>query len=139
MVQSDPVPDPILSDKFAEAVAYAIHLHREHARKGTTIPYASHLLAVASLVLEHGGSEIQAIAALLHDSIEDCAGLDPAPLKREIREKFGGDVLRIVEGCSDSERSVGKLPWRIRKHSYLAGIRKKNPATLLVSLADKIA
>ena len=137
-VEPDRVPDPILSDKFAEAVAYTLRLHRGHARKGTAVPYASHLLAVASLVLEHGGSEVQAIAALLHDAIEDCAGSDPAPLKREIREQFGGEVLRIVEGCSDSERSVGKLPWRIRKDAYLAGICKKNSDTLLVSLADKV-
>ena len=130
-------PNPILSDRFADGVAFAVRLHRNHMRKETTIPYASHLLAVASLVLEYGGSEVQAIAALLHDAIEDCAGSDPAPLKREIREKFGGAVLRIVEGCSDSEQSVGKSAWRIRKDAYLAGIRKKDPDTLLVSLADK--
>jgi len=88
-----------LTNRFAEAFGYALELHRQQRRKGTEIPYIAHLMAVSGLVLEHGGTEDEAIAALLHDAVEDQGG---APVLAEIRRRFGEDVGTIVEGCSDT-------------------------------------
>jgi len=88
-----------LGPKLQRAFAYAAKMHAGQARKATTVPYLSHLMAVASLVLEAGGDEEMAIAALLHDVVEDCGGM---PRLREIRKQFGARVARIVEGCTDS-------------------------------------
>ena len=85
----------ILSQRFEDALVYAARLHAKQIRKGTTIPYVSHLLSVASIVLEHGGNEVEAIAALLHDAIEDQGG---AETREEIRRRFGDAVVSIVDG-----------------------------------------
>jgi (p)ppGpp synthase/HD superfamily hydrolase len=125
---------PLLSDKFDAALLLATDHHRRQLRKGTEIPYVSHLLAVSSLVLEMGGSETEAIAALLHDAVEDGGG---RPMLERIRAEFGEDVARIVLANSDSETEP-KPPWRQRKTTYLADIAHKQPDELRVSLADKL-
>ena len=123
----------ILSDRYTEALAFTADAHRGQVRKGTTIPYLSHLLAVSGLVLEHGGDEIEAIAGLLHDALED-VGLH---LRDPIRERFGSPVLAIVEGCTDAT-SLPKPPWRARKEAYIAHLRHAPPPVLRVSAADKL-
>src|SRR3954451_22154486 len=103
---------PRLSEKYSEAVGYAAAAHARQVRKDTSIPYISHPIAVSALVIEHGGNEVQAIAALLHDVLEDC-GAHHAPV---IAERFGIDVLKIVQGITDGvpdDRGV-KPPWRMR-------------------------
>jgi methionine-R-sulfoxide reductase len=122
-----------LTERFDQAFAYASELHRDQRRKETDIPYISHLMSVAALVLEHGGNEDQAIAALLHDAVEDQGG---QPVLDEIRKRFGEGVARIVDECSDAWGEP-KPPWRARKEDYIAKLPKKGPETLLVSLADK--
>jgi (p)ppGpp synthase/HD superfamily hydrolase len=126
-----------LSDKFTEALGFACTLHRQQIRKGSSIPYMAHLLAVASIALEHGADEDEAIAALLHDSIEDQSNGDSEGLKNRIREKFGGRVLAIVEGCTDAE-TTPKPPWRERKEKYIAHLATATPSVLLVSASDKL-
>jgi (p)ppGpp synthase/HD superfamily hydrolase len=123
-----------LSARFAEALVYATELHGRQARKGTSVPYVSHLLAVAGLVLEHDGTEEEAIAALLHDAIEDQGG---AATGDEIRRRFGPAVYAIVEGCTDSDLTP-KPPWRPRKEAYLARVRGAPASVRLVSAADKL-
>lgn len=123
----------MLTDRYSQAFAYAAELHRDQLRKGTAIPYLSHLMAVSVIVLEQGGSEDQAIAALLHDAVEDQGGL---PVAVEIRRRFGEDVARIVLDCTDAHEQP-KPAWRARKEAYLASLPKKRPDSLLVSLADK--
>ena len=112
----------------------ASDLHSGQYRKGTDIPYIAHLMSVSALVLEHGGSEDQAIAALLHDAVEDQGGLETA---EKIRGEFGATVAEIVLACSDSTGDP-KPPWLERKKSYLAHLRSAQPEVLLVSLADKV-
>ena len=126
--------NPILSTKFDDALAFAVDLHREQPRKGTGVPYVSHLLSVAALVLEHGGSEDQAIAALLHDAVEDQGG---RPTAERIRERFGDLVAEIVDGCTDTDVSP-KPPWRLRKEAYVARVRNEPAHVRLVSAADKL-
>ena len=123
-----------LTDRFDDAFVYAHRIHRNQRRKRTERPYISHLMGVASLVLQYGGDEEQAIAALLHDAVEDCGG---APRLKEIREKFGERVARIVNGCTDSDQ-MQKPPWRERKQRYVDHVRKEEPDVLLVSAADKL-
>lgn len=125
---------PKLSERFDEALAYASQLHRTQERKGSGIPYVGHLLSVASLVIEGGGSEDQAIAGLLHDAVEDQGG---APTLAEIRARFGDGVATIVEECSDTDQ-VPKPPWKARKQAYVDHLGYASKATLLVSLADKL-
>lgn len=120
--------------RFTEALSYATELHQEQIRKGTDIPYISHLLAVASLVLENGGKEDEAIAALLHDAIEDQGG---DATRQEIRKRFGEQVASIVDGCTDAEVTP-KPPWRKRKEAYVAHLREAPPSVRLVSAADKL-
>jgi GTP pyrophosphokinase len=124
----------VLTSRFDEAYAYAARLHADQARKGTNIPYLSHLLAVASLVLEDGGSEDEAIAALLHDAVEDQGGQETLA---EIRNRFGERVAGIVESCSDTD-TVPKPPWRERKERYIARIRQASSEVRRVSMADKL-
>ena len=124
----------LLSDRYAEAFAYALELHRTQSRKETEIPYVAHLMAVSSLVLEHGGTEIEAIAALLHDAVEDQGG---PPILAEITSRFGNEVAAIVEGCSDTDVTP-KPPWRKRKEDYIAHIRRAPASVRLVSAADKL-
>lgn len=123
-----------LSNRFDEAFLYAHEAHRNQLRKKTNRPYISHLMGVASLVLQYGGDEEQAIAALLHDVVEDCGG---APRLMEIREKFGERVARIVDGCTDSDQDP-KPPWLERKQRYLERVRGEPEEVLLVSAADKL-
>lgn len=125
---------PKLSDRFDQAFLFAHEAHRNQLRKKTDRPYISHLMGVASLVLQYGGDEEQAIAALLHDVVEDCGG---APRLAEIRERFGERVARIVDGCTDSDQTP-KPPWRERKQSYLDRVRGEQADVLLVSAADKL-
>ncbi len=123
-----------LSVRFDEALAYAHEAHRKQLRKGTQIPYIAHLMAVAGLVLENGGDEDTAIAALLHDVIEDGGG-DAA--RQEILRRFGQRVVEIVNECTDAE-VIPKPPWRERKEKYLAHLRHASPPARLVSAADKV-
>ncbi|MBB5456760.1 HD domain-containing protein [Paraburkholderia sp. Cpub6] len=126
----------MLTEKFVRATELALRLHAAQRRKGTQIPYTSHLLGVASLVLENGGDEEQAIAGLLHDAIED-VGPEVAPT---IRELFGERVLRIVKGCTDGvpDASGQKPDWRTRKVAYLAHLEQAEADVLLVSASDKL-
>ena len=123
-----------LTTRFDEALAYASDLHRTQERKGSGIPYVGHLLSVASLVIEGGGTEDQAIAGLLHDAVEDQGG---APTLAVIRERFGDGVARIVEQCSDTDE-VPKPPWKQRKQQYVDHLVYASKETILVSLADKL-
>ena len=123
-----------LGPRFEEALGYAIGHHRGDRRKGTAIPYAAHLLAVASLVLEMESAEDEAIAALLHDVVEDGGGEEA---EAEIRARFGDDVARIVRANSDTVTDP-KPPWRQRKEDYITGIAGKAPDELRVSIADKL-
>jgi (p)ppGpp synthase/HD superfamily hydrolase len=123
-----------LTGLFEEALIYATRLHSRQRRKWESTPYISHLLGVASLVLEDGGDEQEAIAALLHDAVEDQGGL--ATLE-EIRHRFGDRVASIVEACSDSFTDP-KPPWRQRKEAYVARMRQAAPEVRRVSLADKL-
>lgn len=124
---------PFLTGRFDDALAYASHLHRAQRRKGSEIPYVSHLLAVAAIALENGADEDQAIAALLHDAVEDQGGL--AQLEA-IRARFGGGVAEIVADCTDAHEEP-KPAWRPRKEAYIASLARKPARSLAVSLADK--
>jgi (p)ppGpp synthase/HD superfamily hydrolase len=129
-----------LAGRFTDAVYYAAVAHHGHLRKGTEIPYLSHLLSVAALVLEHGGSELQATAAVLHDVVEDCGG---APRLEDVRRTFGDEVAELVAALSDAmpEEGEEKDDWRPRKEAYLHHLEEMvgdhHPATL-VSLCDKL-
>jgi len=123
----------MLTGRFDDALVFASRLHRAQRRKGTDIPYVSHLMAVSALVLEHGGNEDQAIAALLHDAAEDQGG---ATILEEIRGRFGEPVARIVADCTDAWEEP-KPDWRPRKEAYIAKLPAKHASSLLVSLADK--
>ncbi len=125
---------PLLAARFEEALQYAVRLHARQLRKGTRVPYAAHLLAVAALVLEDGGSEDEAIAALLHDAVEDQGG---DATRQELRRRFGDNVARIVDGCTDAE-VIPKPPWLERKKRYLAHLPEAPPDVLRVSAADKL-
>lgn len=124
----------VISTRFEDALVHAHILHQAQLRKGTMIPYISHLLTVAALVIENGGSEDQAIAGLLHDAAEDQGG---APRLAAIRHRFGDLVADIVADCTDAYTDP-KPPWRPRKEAYLASLPSKPKSSLLVSLADKV-
>lgn len=119
---------------LADAVGLAAGLHAGQRRKGSDTPYLAHLLAVCALVLEHGGDEAQAVAALLHDAIEDAGG-DAA--RAVIRARFGEDVLAIVEGCTDTDETP-KPPWRARKERFLQRLAAAPPRVRLIVAADKL-
>ena len=127
----------ILTQRYADAVAYTSALHASQARKSTSIPYVSHLLGVSSLILEAGGDEDMAIAGLLHDGPEDQGG---QKVLDEIRERFGERVANIVMGCTDSlaEDPEDKADWRERKEDYIAHLKDVDDDALTVSLADKL-
>ncbi|MGI9016456.1 MAG: HD domain-containing protein [Euzebya sp.] len=130
-----PTPHLVLTRRFADAVFYAADLHRDQARKDTTIPYLSHLLGAAAFVMEQEGTtEDQAIAALLHDAIED---QPDRTTFAGIEEQFGADVATIVRDCTDAEVHP-KPPWKKRKVEYLAHLEQAPVASLQVSLADKL-
>jgi (p)ppGpp synthase/HD superfamily hydrolase len=126
--------DSLLGPRFEDALVYALHAHDGHLRKGSRVPYVSHLLGVCALVLEDGGGEDEAIAALLHDAVEDQGGLERLD---DIRSRFGERVAQIVAECSDSFETP-KRPWRERKDGYLAHLEEASPEALRVSLADKV-
>jgi len=123
------------SPKFRKALNYAALVHGHQIRKKTGRAYIGHLLNVASLVIEYGGDEEMAIAALLHDAVEDQGGL---PRLREIRRKFGKRVAHIVDGCTDSY-AVPKPPWLERKRAYVERVRRESAQVRLVSAADKLS
>ncbi|RUR80176.1 hypothetical protein PCC6912_30360 [Chlorogloeopsis fritschii PCC 6912] len=124
----------MLSQRFTEALNYATQLHANQVRKGSGVPYVAHLLGVASIALEYGANEDEAIAALLHDAIEDQGG---AATREEIRRRFGENVTAIVDGCTDAD-TTPKPPWRSRKEIYIAHLATASPSILLVSAADKL-
>lgn len=124
----------ILSARYHRALALAYELHHRQLRKGSNVPYLSHLLAVSSLALEHGAGEDEAIAALLHDAVEDQGGL--ATLDR-IRAELGDAVAEIVLGCTDSV-ATPRPPWRARKEAYLVHLGSASPSVRLVSSCDKL-
>ena len=126
-----------LSERFYEAFAFASELHREQLRKVGRVPYLSHLLRVAGLALDFGASEDVAIAALLHDAVEDCGGMETEAI---IRERFGDFVADVVLETSDSTTADAnrKAPWRERKEAYLAHLRTGSEAAALVSGCDKL-
>jgi (p)ppGpp synthase/HD superfamily hydrolase len=123
-----------LTKRFEQALKYASVLHARQLRKGTQVPYVAHLLATAAIALEHGASEDEAIAALLHDAVEDQGGKRTLAA---IRRKFGPVVADIVEGCTDTDQQP-KPPWRPRKQAYLAHLRRAPASVRLVSAADKL-
>ena len=126
-------PTMLRWSRLSEAATLAFRIHADQRRKGTDIPYLSHLLGVASLVLEHGGDEDQGCAALLHDAIED-GGAEWEPI---IADRFGPRVASIVRGCTDADEQP-KPPWRARKQAYLNHLEMAGEEILLVSAADKL-
>jgi GTP pyrophosphokinase len=126
-------PTPLTS-RFEQALLFATRKHSTQIRKGASTPYISHLLSVTALVLEAGGNEDLAIAALLHDVVEDCGG---APMLKEVRRRFGKRVADVVEACSDTDITP-KPPWRDRKEQYILHLRTADAGIRLVSIADKL-
>jgi (p)ppGpp synthase/HD superfamily hydrolase len=123
--------------RLAQAFRFALDAHGEQTRKGRDIPYASHLLQVAGLVLEHGGDAALASAALLHDAIEDCPELD----REALRANFGNEVAYVVEACTDllpGDRPDAKSEWAPRKRAYLARLHRADARTRLVVVCDKL-
>jgi len=129
--QSDKV---ILGYQFEQALVYVTRLHRQQHRKVVPTPYVGHLLAVSALVLEDGGAEVEAIAALLHDAIEDQGG---EATRQELLRRFGVEVTTIVEGCTEPAWQAQQT-WRQHKQQYLAKIRQGSTAVHRVALADKL-
>jgi (p)ppGpp synthase/HD superfamily hydrolase len=125
---------PSLGPRLQQAFRYAAEKHAGQTRKQSAVPYLSHLMAVAGLVLEAGGDEDMAIAALLHDVVEDCGGM---PRLREVRKQFGPRVAKIVEGCTDAY-IVPKPEWLQRKKDYLSEVKHADAETRLVSASDKL-
>jgi (p)ppGpp synthase/HD superfamily hydrolase len=123
-----------LSPQFEAALVYAARIHGGQRRKKTGIPYIAHLLGVTALVLEHGGSEIEAIAALLHDAVEDAGG---ARRLADIRKKFGEPVAGMIDACTDSAE-IPRKPWRERKELYLERITHATASVRLILAADKL-
>lgn len=123
-----------LGPRFQHAFEFAAKQHAGQTRKASTIPYIAHLMGVASLVFEAGGDEDLAIAALLHDVVEDCGG---APMLKQIHRRFGSRVAKIVDGCTDAYQ-LPKPPWHDRKVSYINRLKKEDDETRLVSAADKL-
>lgn len=124
-----------LSQRFEDAFVFANKLHAEQFRKGKTgVPYVAHLMSVCALVLESGGGEDEAIAALLHDAVEDQGG---AETREVIRQRFGEHVASIVDGCTDSWENP-KPPWRQRKERFVEGLAEAPPEVIRVVSADKL-
>jgi (p)ppGpp synthase/HD superfamily hydrolase len=123
-----------LGPRFLKALQFAAEKHSGQTRKASTIPYIAHLMGVASLVLEAGGDEGLAIAALLHDVVEDCGGV---PMQREVERRFGKRVAKVVDGCTDADTDP-KPPWRERKERYIRHLKKADADTRMVSAADKL-
>jgi len=132
------VTQQIIGPKFLEALRFAVQIHGEDLRKGTSIPYLSHLLSVCSLVLEDDGDEDEAIAALLHDTLED----HPEDvMKADIEDRFGNRVADLVTQCTDTPPDYGggpKAPWHERKAAYVERIRNEKYPLCRIALADKL-
>ncbi|KXB29880.1 hypothetical protein AT959_14905 [Dechloromonas denitrificans] len=124
----------MLSPKFALALQFANEIHGTQQRKGLGAPYISHLMAVSASVLEHGGNETEAIAALLHDAAEDCGG---RPMLETVRVMFGDEVAEIVDACTDTMEEP-KPAWRPRKEAYVAHLAAASPSVKLVAGCDKL-
>jgi (p)ppGpp synthase/HD superfamily hydrolase len=124
----------MLTNRFSFALVYAHRLHINQVRKGSNTPYISHLLSVAALVLEDGGNEDEAIAALLHDAVEDCGG---TPILEEIRTTFGEQVATLVRECTESE-TFPKPPWKERKERYLEQLKNSDLGAYRIAIADKL-
>lgn len=134
------VDEALLRSRFDGALAAAAAWHRYQVRKGTTVPYISHLLAVTAIVLEQGGTEDEAVAALLHDAVEDTGGL---PRLEQIRVLFGDTAAGLVEALSDSTSTVREVDqdrrgWRARKEAYLAHLEGASRPVRLIAAADKL-
>lgn len=124
-----------LTTRFTDALTYAAAAHDGQLRKGTDLPYVSHLLSVAALVLDDGGSETEAIAALLHDVVEDQGGHERL---LDVRARFGDEVADIVAACTGYDTTTDRGPWRERKERYVAHVATMPTAAQRVSLADKL-
>jgi hypothetical protein len=124
----------MLTTRFDKALTYALHAHDTQTRKGTKIPYAAHLMSVASLILESGGTEDEAIIGLLHDAVEDAGGADRLA---DIRGRFGAEIADAVHECS-AEDKTDDPGWAVRKDRYVAGLATCSTTALRVSLADKV-
>lgn len=125
---------PDLGERFEHALIVAARLHRRQRRKGSDVPYVAHLLGVCAIVLEYGGGEAEAIAALLHDAVEDQGG---EATFEHIRREFGEEVAGLVAACTDSW-TVPKPPWRQRKEAFLERLDSASDGALLVAAADKL-
>lgn len=123
-----------MTPKFEEALTYATQAHGGQLRKKTQIPYIAHVLAVTAIALEHGATEDEAVAALLHDVVEDCGG---APRLADIEARFGKGVADIVAGCTDTD-VIPKPPWTARKQAYVAHVVQAPETVQLVAAADKL-
>ena len=124
----------ILSPRFEQALLYAATIHAGQTRKGTTIPFFTHLISVAGIALEHGASEDEAIGALLHDAVERAGGEQRLA---DIRARFGENVAAIVEGCTEPQ-GTPKPPWRARKAAFIAHLPRSLEPVRLVAAADKL-
>lgn len=124
----------MLTERFERALLHASRQHADQTRKGSGVPYVSHLLAVSALTIEYGGGEDEAIAALLHDAIEDQGG---AAARAAILREFGAQVTEIVDGCTDTDE-LPKPPWRARKEAYIRHVAEASPSVRLVSACDKL-
>jgi GTP pyrophosphokinase len=123
-----------MTERFTAAFTYAAELHGDQVRKGSGVPYIAHLMSVAALALENGADEDEAIAALLHDAVEDQGG---DATREEIHRRFGKNVTEIVNGLTDTD-TWPKPPWRQRKEAYIAHLANASPSVLLVSICDKL-
>src|SRR5260370_33102769 len=121
----------VLTDRYNRALLYAIQAHASQFRKGTRIPYFAHLMSVSALVIEDGGDEDEAVAALLHDAVEDQGG---APRLEDIRATFGDNVAAIVEGCTDTDEGPKPL-WRAPKEAYVQHLATASASVIRGSLA----
>ena len=127
-------PEPLLDDRFEAALVMAYRLHRSQVRKGSPVPYVAHLLSVAALVLEDGGDEDEAIAALLHDAVEDQGG---SVTRELVRVTFGDRVCEIIDGCTESMVQP-KPPWKERKLLHLEKVVTASVSVRRVTMADKL-
>lgn len=123
-----------LTHRFEQALVYANRLHAKQTRKGGNVPYISHLLSVTALVLEDGGDEDEAIAALLHDAVEDQGG---QATRKVILDMFGERIMEIVDGCTDGD-TIPKPPWQERKQQYIEKLRSASASVRRIALADKL-
>lgn len=137
---NEPPPERRLGERFELAFSLALEWHATQTRKGTDVPYVGHLMHVSAYVIEAAGSEDQAIAALLHDALEDAGDMAAYRKRRErITKEFGDRVAALVEGCTDgSPEEKGEMGWRERKERYLSHLAEADERLLAVSLADKL-